>query len=289
MTSNRGQKLQRLEQERLSMTTMFLIVTDAAGDVTRVTTHQNRRDAFTYVNQLALDRGRYAVVGEPHDFATDGFLLKAVADHLGCRQGRGERSVVYNLLASRYQDQNHEVIAPPPPIQRDEKENDTMATQAAAKAPKPAKAAKPAKAKTVSTRGKGKPAGKVADFRQVKVGSARERILSLMTGQHTAEQIAAMVGGIDAAKVGAHAFCLSRDCGIGYEYGEGGTLKALFPTGKTLADALKVAPLPQPAKPKAPKAAAAAKPAAKAKEQPAAKKAGTAKKAAPAPAEAAAA
>lgn len=263
------------------MNTLFLVQTDAAGDVTRVTTHANRRDAFTYVNQQCLARDRYHVVGDAQDLPREGGLTVALANHLGSRQAAGERSVLYSLLASRYQSQPHEVIAPPVVIQPSAKEKD-METQTAETA-KPGKAAKAAKstatkaakpAKTTA-RGKGKPAGKVADFRQVKIGSARADILTLMDGTKTAEQIGkAVKPAVDAAKVGAHAFCLARDCGIGYEYGPNRELKALFPTGKTLADALKEPGAAKPAKvakpAKAAKPAAAPKAAKKAAKVPAA-------------------
>ncbi len=87
-------------------------------------------------------------------------------------------------------------------------------------------------------RGKGKGAGKVADFRPVREGTDRQKVLKLMGGTNTAEQIAAELG-MNAKKVGTIVFCMSRDNGIGYEFGAKGQLKALYPGDKTYKDAVK--------------------------------------------------
>lgn len=243
------------------MTTVYTIAHDGSFGKLRITTHADRRDAVTHVSQLGLRRTDYVTAAEPADLppASVGTALRLLSDALGISGDAPlTREGVFQVVVAEYHDQPHEVIAPPPPATpiRGVKDQ-TMDNQPASQAKKAKGAAKAPKA--ASPRGKGKPAGKVADFKQVKIGSARERILSLMDGSKTAEQIGKAVG-VDAAKVGAHAFCLARDCGVGYAYGEGGTLKALFPAGKTLKDALRSS---EPAKPA--KKAAAAKPAAKAK------------------------
>lgn len=100
-------------------------------------------------------------------------------------------------------------------------------------------AKKAKKTKKVSKpREHGKPAKKVSDFKQVREGSVRASILKLMDGTHTAEKIGEMVKQT-TTMVNAHAYCLWRDCGIGYHVDEAGKLKALYPTGKSYKDAVK--------------------------------------------------
>ncbi len=89
-------------------------------------------------------------------------------------------------------------------------------------------------------RGVGKPAGKVADLRQVRDGTDRAKVLKLMTGKNTAAQIGQELG-IDEKKVGTIIFCLSRDCGIGYSFGEKGQVEAIYPGDKTYKDVIKKA------------------------------------------------
>lgn len=109
------------------------------------------------------------------------------------------------------------------------------------------KKARKSRAKTTTAerkhRGTGNAAGKVADFRQVREGTDRQKVLKLMNGQHTAEQIAQELGWGEAGakKVGQVAFCLSRDCAIGYEFSESGKIKAVYPGEKTYRDAVKKA------------------------------------------------
>jgi hypothetical protein len=119
-----------------------------------------------------------------------------------------------------------------------EEGTEDMAKKKAAKAAKKAKTTKPAGEK--KPRGKGVGPGKVADFRQVREGTDRQKVLKLMNGQHTAEQIAQELG-MESKKVGQIAFCISRDCGIGYSFSDKGRLTAEYPTGKSYKDAVKKA------------------------------------------------
>jgi hypothetical protein len=86
------------------------------------------------------------------------------------------------------------------------------------------------------TRGKGKPAGSVSMFKPVREGSTRQKILKLMDGTKTPDQIATKME-CDRAKIMAHAFCLARDCGIGYTIDDG-KLIALYPTNRSYEDAV---------------------------------------------------
>lgn len=104
------------------------------------------------------------------------------------------------------------------------------------------KAAKPRGTETGAKRGTkmsaGKPAGLVADFRPVRPGTDRATVLQLMDGDHTTASIAKAIENTDRMVL-AHAYCLARDCGIGYRFNETGKLEALFPGSKTLEDAIK--------------------------------------------------
>lgn len=74
-------------------------------------------------------------------------------------------------------------------------------------------------------------------FKQVRPGTIRAKVLTLMDGTKTAEQIGKRVGQTSKGVL-AHAYCLTRDCGIGYSL-EGGKVKALYPQGQSLAKAIK--------------------------------------------------
>lgn len=239
--------------------TAYLVTRNAAGRV-RVTTHAGQRDAFMHVNRKCMATGTYRVVTEAADLVAATPLTLGLALHLAL-PGDADRSDVYTALASRYEGQAREPAITPPLDEDHTMETQTAdaATGKTAKAAAPTKtpkAAAKAKAPTKTARGKGKPAGKVADFTPVKDGSIRSQILRLMDGAMTAEQIGAKLG-FDRAKVNAHAFCLHRDCAIGYEVAADGKLRALFPGNKTLADALKKV---EPPPPKAAKPAAKAAP-----------------------------
>ncbi len=83
-------------------------------------------------------------------------------------------------------------------------------------------------------------AGTVADFKQTREGTARQKILKMMDGTKTPDEISAIMGGTFTGKyVLAHAYCLRRDCGIGYELTKEGNLLALYPKNRSYADAIK--------------------------------------------------
>lgn len=68
-------------------------------------------------------------------------------------------------------------------------------------------------------------------------GTDRRKVLELMSGEFTPDEIAAEMRKInsrfDAKYVYAHAYCTFRDCGIGYRTTEEGKLEALFPKVET--------------------------------------------------------
>lgn len=85
----------------------------------------------------------------------------------------------------------------------------------------------------------GKPAGLVADFRQVRDGTDRQKVLKLMDGTKTVSQIAKAIDK-DEKYVLTAAYCLNRDSAIGYGI-EDGKLLATYPGSKTYEDAIKPA------------------------------------------------
>jgi hypothetical protein len=95
------------------------------------------------------------------------------------------------------------------------------------------------RAKTAEGRQFGKPAKVLAEFRQIKDGTARAHVLKLMDGRHTADQIASRVG-IEKTVVKLHAYKLWSDCGIGYEI-VNDKMTALYPKGKSYEAAIKKA------------------------------------------------
>jgi len=90
-----------------------------------------------------------------------------------------------------------------------------------------------------------KPAGLVANFRQVREGTDRQRVLKLMNGTKSPEQIATHLemvadgGKPDVKKVLTIAYCINRDSAIGYRINESGKLEAVYPGSKTYEDAVK--------------------------------------------------
>jgi len=86
----------------------------------------------------------------------------------------------------------------------------------------------------------GAPKGKVEDFRPVRAGTARAKVVELSGGGKTLAQIAARIGK-DRKTVLAHLFCLNRDCGVGYDVGEDDRVTLTLPGSKTLEDAIKQA------------------------------------------------
>lgn len=101
-------------------------------------------------------------------------------------------------------------------------------------------AKKTKKAKTERTpRQNKKPAKKVSEFRQVREGTARAKVLEqLASGKRTVAQIAGSLG-LTTAQISTHMFCLWRDCGIGHDTDEKGIVSVIFPGEKSLKDALK--------------------------------------------------
>lgn len=100
------------------------------------------------------------------------------------------------------------------------------------------------KAKTkgeVPTRDVSQPAGKVADFKQVRDGTARAAVVS-MAGRASGasiEDIAKAIGS-DRKTVLTHLFCMNRDCAYGYGVvGDKATMT--FPGSNTWKDAIKPA------------------------------------------------
>ena len=73
-------------------------------------------------------------------------------------------------------------------------------------------------------------------FKSVREGTFRATLLRAMDGTKTVAEIAAESGKA-ASLVLSHAFCLTRDCGIGYSTKDG-KLTVVFPEGKTIADAI---------------------------------------------------
>lgn len=97
-----------------------------------------------------------------------------------------------------------------------------------------------------------KPAGTVAEFKPTRAGTDRAKVLALMDGTKTPNEIAAemKVDRFTGKYVMAHAYCLSRDCGIGYELDQDGKLVALYPRGRSLDDAIKETPVKRPPGPR---------------------------------------
>lgn len=120
----------------------------------------------------------------------------------------------------------------------------------------------------------GRPAKAVAELRTIRPGTTRDRLLQLMNGTRTAEQIAKTLG-TNSANVMSHAHCLHRDCGLGYRRVDG-LLTVVYPGQKTYADVVvakeKAVRAPRPKKVAKKKAAkkVAKKKVAKAKAPPAA-------------------
>ena len=179
------------------------------------------------------------------------------------------RTEVFELLEAKFPKPSAKPAAKRPTPNPPAEEVNTMSEAQVEAATAPKAAAKTAAKTTPKTKaatekkarvGKGKPAGKPADFKQVMKGSKRGNILELLNGKMNAKQIGEKLG-IPGTLVSSNVFCLHRDCGIGHSYGANGEITALYPAGKTLADALKVAAAPKAASTtaKKPKATSAAK------------------------------
>ena len=91
----------------------------------------------------------------------------------------------------------------------------------------------------------GKPAGRPEDFRPVRSGTARAKIVSqIPTDVPVKIDTVVQVTGIDRKTLMVHLACLHRDCAIGYEV-DGDGVRLVLPEGKTTADAVAD---PKPAK-----------------------------------------
>jgi hypothetical protein len=86
----------------------------------------------------------------------------------------------------------------------------------------------------------GKPAKAVSEFKQIRAGTDRAKALKLMDGTRTVGQIAKAIKG-DEQKVLTIAFCLYRDCGIGYRVDDDRKIVAIYPRKKSFKDAMKAA------------------------------------------------
>jgi hypothetical protein len=231
-----------------------------------VTTHASKAAADLFVKDgLPSQLNAAEVAGQPEDLNFGGPALVALFNKLGSMAPHPQEAIerfatrkdgqrrTFDRLENMYKDQPMEpdnaasapsVTQPAATTETTATEND-MATKAKAKKAKKTsarKAATPSKPKTAKKRSpaKGKSAGKVAEFAQVREGTTRQKILHLMTGKHNAQQIADKLS-IPASLVSSNVYCLWRDCAIGYSYGENGELTALYPTGRGYADAVKKA------------------------------------------------
>ncbi len=112
----------------------------------------------------------------------------------------------------------------------------TKETMTMAKRPAKAKKAAAGNGRVVNSRAP----GTVAEFKQTRAGTDRARVLTMMDGTMTPDAIAAAMGGrFNGKYVMAHAYCLRRDCAIGYDLTKDGNLIAVFPGKRTLEDAIK--------------------------------------------------
>lgn len=85
---------------------------------------------------------------------------------------------------------------------------------------------------------KSHPAGKAADFRLVRAGTARARVIEAASAEGATLETVARAAGVDRKTLMAHLHCLGRDCAIGYET-DGEAVRLLFPEGKSAAGAIK--------------------------------------------------
>jgi hypothetical protein len=236
--------------------TTYLAAQRSVFKEVRVTTHPNPKAAAAFLESYPSEWTGYVIADENDpDLSGPGLVMlyNALARGLPGHQdvkkfesrGAGKRRI-WAVLTQAHEHKPHETAVPAPAVETgDTKEavnqdpgrgHEDQEIEAMASKKKTKKPAKPAGEK--KSRGKGKAAGKVADFRPVREGTDRHKVLKMMNGSNTAEQIAAELG-MNSKKVGTIVFCMSRDNGIGYEFGAKGQLKALFPGEKTLKDAVK--------------------------------------------------
>lgn len=85
--------------------------------------------------------------------------------------------------------------------------------------------------------------GKPADaqvFRagKVRANTDRHRIMTMMDGTRTADQIGAEMNFSKPNYALSHFYCLARDCGVGYAFDDAGLVTALYPEGEGLDTAI---------------------------------------------------
>lgn len=116
----------------------------------------------------------------------------------------------------------------------------SQATAAATKKEAPVSETKEGKT-TRSKMTTGKPADpeKFKEGR-VRSGTDRARVLTLMDGTRTAEEIDAAMAFEKKGYSLSHFYCLARDCGIGYEFDGERRVSAVYPDGQSLGTAVKV-------------------------------------------------
>ncbi len=85
---------------------------------------------------------------------------------------------------------------------------------------------------------------------RVRAGTDRHRILAMMTGESTVEEVGKAMGFAKPNYALAHFYCLARDCGIGYQLDADGHVTSVYPDGQSLETAIAA-----PVEPKAKKAA----------------------------------
>lgn len=253
--------------------TIGVYVITAAG---AVTTHYDRVQAKAAVDAGLIDA---IIVATSADLPKNGSeQLRDLHRRLVPEAAGGDETVtrtgLFDLINEKFKSQPFmeptamKDLSPAPAVE-EAKEDTTMSEVQTADTAKPKAAKVKAPKKTTAVKaktprvGKGKPACKAADFGAVLKGSKRAGILELMTGKYDTKEIGAKLS-IEPSLVSSNIFCLNRDIGVGYEYTPQGKINALFPAGKTIADALKAktAPVAKVAKAKAPAAKAKAKKAA---------------------------
>lgn len=231
--------------------TAYLLTYVGVFEKIRVRTYPDVETAKAVYSQPGEDpreSGLYA--GAPEDIDLTGPGLVSLYNSLtGSSLSKFETRTVgkkriFDILEERYQHQPHEAApAAASPSEASTGEAAATTTEGDEDMAKKGKKVR-VRAKRVKgeakPRGVGKPAGKVSDLRLIREGTDRAKVLKLMTGRHTSAQIAQETG-LDEKKVGTIIFCLSRDCGIGYKFGEKGQVEAIYPGDKGYKDVIKKA------------------------------------------------
>ncbi len=229
------------------MTAFLLHYRDFVDDLEVLKFEETKLADIYGFERLSPDRSAKVVAGEEHLKDRDAFspgLLVAIYNALGpdkpvskfeTRDVAARRT--FALLHAKYNGlpTTRVEVAADLPITPPSQEMMTMA-----KTTTDAPRVRRARAPGVGKQTQGRSAGTVADFKQTREGTARQKILKMMDGTQSPDQIAAVMGGTFTGKyVLAHAYCLRRDCGIGYELTRDGHLLALYPKNRSYADAIK--------------------------------------------------